>query len=148
MVAGDLHEQRSCVNILPVVSKVPVMQSRLPVADGSQPQEFPASYLPVNAADLEGSTQGRGAVQASHFQVDSVPKLRRCFCCAQLARPPQSCWNHQLGRWSRVWHKICWVQQHRKSQEQCQNRTHLEFCSWVRSYSSNELFQIVRLQVC
>ena len=84
MVAGVLHEQGSCVNILPVVSKVPVMQSRLPVADGSQPQEFPASYLPVNAADLEGGTQGRGAVQTSHFQVDSVPKLRRCFCCATL----------------------------------------------------------------
>lgn len=61
------------------------MQSRVQVADGSQPQEFdPPAYLPVNTADLEGGTR-RGAVQpSSHFQVDSVPKLRRCFCCATL----------------------------------------------------------------
>ena len=80
---GVLHEQRSCVNILPVIPKVPVMQSRVQVADGSQLQEFdPPAYLPVNTADLEGGTQSRGAVQpSSHFQVDSVPKLWRCFCC-------------------------------------------------------------------
>ena len=81
---GVLHEQRS-LNILPVVPKVPVMQSRVQVADGSQPQEFdPPAYLPVNTADLEGGTQNRGVQPSSHFQVDSVPKLRRCFCCATL----------------------------------------------------------------
>eukprot|EP00435_Cladocopium_sp_Y103_P037624 s1204_g10.t1 len=64
------------------------MQSRVQVSDGPQPQEFdPPIYLPVSRADLEGGTQSRRTavqISSSHFQVDSVPKLRRCFCCATL----------------------------------------------------------------